>query len=107
MAHGGAIQSPWVYDSGGDNLDRHVTITITFDNATRAITGATLHRDANCTYTKIYLGLGVDGTPNSTTHVFNIAGVSGDVSRTPAQMAAVGFNVIEDVIALGNITAGP
>ena len=107
MAHGGQIQTPWIFDSGGDSQNRHLTITVTFNNATRAITGATLHRDANCTWNKIYIGVGADGSPDSATHKFDVSGITGDVSRTPAQMSAVGFNVIEDITALGNITAGP
>jgi hypothetical protein len=104
---GGVQVSPWTYDSGGDFQNRHVSIVINYDNATRALLGATLHRDAGCVYTKIYIGLGPDGTPDTTTHVFNINNLTGDRSVTPAQLAGVGLSVIEDVFALGQITAGP
>jgi hypothetical protein len=105
--NGGVQVSPWTYDSGGDYQNKHVSISITYDNATRALTGATLHRDAGCVYTKIYIGLGADGTPDTTTHVFNISNLTGDRSVTAGQLSAVGLNVIEDVFALGQITAGP
>jgi hypothetical protein len=105
--HGGAIQSPFVYDSGADANGKSVSITITFNNATRAITGGTLHRDPGCLYKHIYIGLGANGQPDSTTHTFNITSVNGDLSVTAGQLAAQGLNVIEDVTALGQITAGP
>lgn len=104
---GGVPVSPFVYDSGADANDKHVTITINYDNATRALLSGTLHRDAGCLYTKIYIGLGADGTPDSTTHVFGIGNLNGDRSVAAAGFAAVGLNTIEDVFALGQITAGP
>jgi hypothetical protein len=107
MAKGDPPSSPWTYDSGGDFQDRHVSISIVFNNATRVLQSATLHRDAGCVYTKIYIGLGVDGKPDSTTHVFNIGNLTGDRSVNSTQLAAVGLNTIEDVTALGQITAGP
>jgi hypothetical protein len=106
MAKGDPISSPYVYDSGSDYQGKHVSITITFDNATRALLAGTLHRDAGCRYTKILIGLGPDGTPDTTTHVFNIGGLTGDLGVTAAQMTAVGLSTIEDVLALGQITAG-
>jgi hypothetical protein len=105
--NGGVPVSPWRYDSGADYQGNHVSITINYDNTTRALLGATLHRDAGCVYTKIYIGLGADGKPDSTTHVFNVGNLTGDRSVTPAQLAAVGLSTIEDVNALGQITAGP
>ena len=107
MAHGGPIQTPYVYDSGGDFAGLHITITINFNNATRALTGAVIHRDPGCQYTKIYVGLGPDGTPDSGTHTFNVGQLNGDRSFSAAQLLAVGFSTIEDVLALGQITAGP
>lgn len=104
---GGVQVSPWTYDSGGDANDKHVTIRIDYDNATRALLGAVLHRDAGCLYKRIFIGLGADGTPDSTTHVFGIGNLEGDRNVTPTGLAAVGLNVIEDVFALGQITAGP
>ena len=107
MAHGGPIQTPFIYDSGADANGKSVSITINFNNATRAITGGTLHRDSGCLYRHIYIGLGANGQPDSTTHTFNISSVNGDLAVTAGQMAAVGLTTIEDVTALGQITAGP
>lgn len=99
--------SPFTYDSGEDAHGRHVTIRINYDNVTRALLGAVLHRDAGCLYNKIYVGVGVDGRPDSTTQVFNIPNLEGDRNISAAGLAGGGLNVIEDVFALGQITAGP
>jgi hypothetical protein len=103
---GGVAQSPWRYEAA-DYLDRKLSITVTFDNATRAITGATLHRDADCMYTRIFIGVGVDGTPNSSTHVFNVPNLEGDRNFGVGAINSVGLTVIEDVFALGQIAAAP
>lgn len=102
----GPPPSPFVYDTA-DYLDRHLTITINYDNSTRALINATVHRDAGCMYKKIYVGLGADGTPDSTTHVFSVPNLEGDRNITAAGLTAAGLNVIEDVYALGQIAAGP
>ena len=106
MAHGDPLVSPYVYDSGEDANGKHVSITINFNNATRAILNGTLHRDPGCLYKHILIGLGADGKPDSTTHTFNITSVNGDLAVTSGQFAAVGLTTIESVLALGQITAG-
>jgi hypothetical protein len=100
---GGPAQSPWVYQAP-DYRGNLIRITITFNNATRAITSATVFRDAACVYTKIYIGLGADGTPNSTNKVFSIP--PGTTSVPLSQLSNNGLNTIEDVLAL-QVTAGP
>jgi len=107
MAKGDPITTPWFYDSGGDYQGNHLTITVDFDNVTRAIQGATIHRDAGCAYVRIYVGLGPDGTPNSTTHVFAVPNLEGDRHIGAAAIAAAGITTIEGLLALGQITAGP
>jgi hypothetical protein len=104
---GGPLQSPWVYDSGSDSNGNRVTLTINFNTTTHALANAVLHRDAGCMYKKIYIGLGPDGTADSTTHVFGIGNLEGDRNITAAGLQAVGLTTIDDVIALGQITAGP
>jgi hypothetical protein len=105
MSHGGPVVSPYVYDSGGDFQGNHITITVVFNDVSRALTSATVHRDAGCVYTKILIGIGADGTPNTTTKVINVGNLVGDRSFTPTQMAAVGLNTIDDILSL-QITAG-
>lgn len=106
MMHGGPVQSPYVALDAPDNLGRHLTITFVFDNVTRALATGTVHRDANCRWHKIVIGIGADGDPGSSTHTFNVGNLVGDQSFNATQMAAVGFSTIEDVLAL-QITAVP
>ena len=77
---------------------------MTFNNATRALTGATVFRDATCLYQQIYIGTGTDGTPNSTNKKFPVP--AGTTSISANQLKQVGLNVIEEILAL-QITAGP
>lgn len=104
----GDIPNPWTYDSGIDANGLSIRISIPWNSSTRALqTPGTVHRDPGCLYTHIYIGLGVDGTPNSTTRVFNLTGLSGDVTFTAAQMHTRGLDTVDDILNAGNITAGP
>jgi hypothetical protein len=87
-----------------DYKDHVIRITVTFDNTTKVLTGATAFRDATCVYTKIYIGVGADGTPDATPHKVTVP--SGTTTVTAAQLSAVGLSTINDIIAL-QITAGP
>lgn len=119
MAKGDVQQSPlvltfgdYLYDAASvidpTRPDHAVQVTVSFNNATRAITGAVVWRAANCRWTKIAVGVGTDGTPDTATRVFNLAGVN-DATRnvTAAQMAAAPWNVttIEQFQSAGQITA--
>lgn len=102
MARGDVLQSPYIarFD---DYLRRAITITVNFDNATRSITGAVVVRDAGCLWTKLLIGLGADGTPDSTTRKVTVP-----VGTTPvAKSVFTGFGVdtIEQFQAF-QITAG-
>jgi hypothetical protein len=103
---GGPAQTPYVYDAA-DYMDRHLTITINFNNATRALTSGTVHRDPDCMYTKILIGVGGDGRPDSSPHKIDVGKLEGDRTFTANQMSAVGLDTIEDVFALGQIAAAP
>lgn len=94
--------SPHIWDSP-DFQGRIIRITIEHDNATRAITGVTTFRDADCVYKKILVGLGANGTPDSTGHAFTCP--AGTHSIPVQQMTAQGFSTIEQFQAL-QITAG-
>jgi hypothetical protein len=99
----GVQQTPWVW-TAADAANNVIRITVTFNNATRALTGATVFRDAACVYTKIYIGVGSDGSPNSSPRVFTVP--AGTTTFTAAQMSSVGLNTIENILA-HQITAGP
>lgn len=115
MARGDPLTSPYVM-SFGDYLndpgvapDSHVIrITVSFDNVTRQIAGAQVFRSADCLWTKIFLGLGVDGSPNSTLKVFDLSGFSGTrlISANTMSKPPYNVNTIEDFLAAGQITAG-
>jgi hypothetical protein len=103
MARGDPLTSPWVW-SAADYLGRTITITSNFNNATRALQASSVVRAAGCLYGHLYIGLGGDGTPDSTTKSFAVP--VGTTSITANQMSAKGLNTIDDVLAL-QITAGP
>lgn len=106
MAKGDPLLSPWVWDAR-DNEGDVIRITVAFDNTTRAITGITAFRDAACIYTKIVIGLGADGTPNTTDKTIAVpAGTTVLTASQRAALASKGLSTIEDVLAL-QITAIP
>jgi hypothetical protein len=103
LGRGDPAQSPYVWESG-DYQGKVIRITVVFNNATRSITSASVFRDADCVYTRLYLGRGADGSPNSSTRSFV---VPAGITNVPVQqMANRGFSTIEDFLAL-QITAGP
>jgi hypothetical protein len=104
-ARGDVLQSPWS-SRFADYQDKAITLTVTFNNATRAITGGSITRDAGCMYTKVLVGLGGDGRPDSTDKVFNVGGLEGTQSVGAAAFTSGGFTTVESIQAL-QITASP
>lgn len=101
MAHGDVLVSPWVvefFDFG----HREVKITVNFNDSTRALTNAVVHRDTGCKFTKIVLDDPNDGAKAKPLPA--PADGAGDRTYTAAQMSAQGLNTIEQVLAL-QITA--
>lgn len=95
MGFGPLPTSPFVFEAR-DHLGRLISITIPYDNATKAINGtASVHRDVGCLYSKIVVDRGVDGKPDSSTKAFTVP--VGDRTFTVAQMAAVGLTNINQV----------
>lgn len=88
-----------------DYTDLEIRITVNWDAATRATTGATVHRDDGCQWTKILVGTGADGSPDSTVKSFDLSGFAGDRSFTAGQMSGRGFATVDDFLSL-QITAG-
>jgi hypothetical protein len=104
MAHGDVQVSPWIW-SAADYQGNSITITIPFNNATKAIqNGSSIVRDPGCVYAHMYIGLGADGTPDTTVRAFAVS--VGTRTVTANQMGAVGLHTIDDVLNL-QITAGP
>lgn len=95
--------SPWLAYTATDFAGFTVSFTVTFD-ASNNLTGATVFRDAACQYKNVYIGLGVDGTPNTTSKKFAIPAGTTQVSK--AQINAVGVRTVADAQDT-QITAGP
>jgi hypothetical protein len=98
----GTQLTPWT-QSFPDYQNKAITITVNFNDSTGNITNATIVRDVGCVYSKIFIGTGVDGKPNSAPGTFAVA--EGTTNFSAAQLASGGFNVIEDILQL-QITAG-
>jgi hypothetical protein len=101
----GSIPNPLVVPIP-DNYGKNMTISFAFNDATRALTGATVTRDDGCQWSRLYLGVGPDGTVETSPKLFNLEGIVGARQFTPGQLGAVGLSTIEQVWAL-QITAGP
>jgi hypothetical protein len=95
-----------VINEFGDNFDRFIRITTAFNTTTRAITGITVFRDADCQWTSIFLGLGPDGDPRNTDKNIDVpAGTTVLTSQQLNRLSQRGISTIEDFLAL-QITAG-
>lgn len=99
---GGQAHPPYIWEAA-DYAGKVIRITVNFDDTTRLLSGASVFRDAACVYTKILIGKGVDGTPDSTTKSFTVP--AGTTNITQNQLNSRGFDTIEDFLAL-QITAG-
>lgn len=105
MAKGDPITSPFVWQQS-DTYGLVIRATFSFDNITRALTGAVVYRDPGCLKTTVYVGVGPDGQPESTApkNIFEIP--DGTTEINVNQMRQRGFATIEDVLA-AQITCGP
>lgn len=103
MGTPGVQVSPWVWQAL-DYQGAALTISLVFNNNTKALGTATLTRDAACVYQHLYFGTGPDGTPNTAPGTFLVP--VGTSTVTANQLKQGGFNTINDVLAL-QITAGP
>lgn len=106
-AHGdpdpGRAPSPYIMEFP-DYQNNVIRITINYNDATGSITGGSVFRDGACVYHKILVGLGGDGSPDSTTHKFNVP--AGTTVLNKNAFVVSGFDTIEEFWAL-QITAGP
>jgi hypothetical protein len=94
------MNSPQVQE-WSDNSGFVIRVSTFFDVTTRAITGITVFRDAACHWTRIVIGLGPDGTPDSTTRDITVP--SGTRVLTATQLNALasrGIATIDDFNSL-------
>lgn len=97
--------SPYVV-TFGDYLGRVIRITVSFDTGTGDLTDIVVFRDAGCLFTKILIGTGPDGTPDSSPRAVNVP--AGTTDFTPAQLQVLknrGLNTITEFYSY-QITAG-
>lgn len=108
MARGDNPTSPWTFWSANDNEGEVISATVTWVGAwtgANPLTGGTVFRDPGCAYTKVIIGVGPDGTPNTSTRIVNVP--SGTTSVTAGQLSAVGLDTVADVLGAPQITAIP
>ena len=93
--------NPWVFQT----FDRNglpFSITIPWNAGNRNITGGTVYRSPGCQVSTIMIGLGPDGTPNTSENAYTVPEGSTDFAANV--LRANGLNTIDDVVAL-QITA--
>ena len=94
-----------------DYLEHQIWIDIYWLDAPllpHTITGMTVHRDPECEFTRIVVGLGTGNSPNTTDKVFEIPeGTTTVVDSVLRYLANKGMVTVEDFIS-SNVTAlGP
>jgi hypothetical protein len=99
----GPIPSPWVVEFR-DYVGKILRITTNFDNTTRALQNAVVHRDPGCVYTKIVFDDPGDNQKAKRLTAPNDA--QGDRTYTANQLASQGLDTIEEAQAI-QITAEP
>jgi hypothetical protein len=103
MARGDVQLSPW-FNEFADNTGLKVTISVAFNEATRAIQSAVIHRDDGCQWTRI-----VFDDPNDDAKAKRLtapADGAGDRTYTRQQINSQGLSTIEQAMGL-QITAAP
>src|SRR5258706_16324118 len=106
MAHGDAVTSPYVAGNWTDYTGiNRISVTVKFDAVTRVISEIDTHRDAACLYTKIAVGIGPDGTPDTSPRDWTPP--IGDHISTPQELTFLsnqGVSTIEQFLSF-QITA--
>jgi hypothetical protein len=103
MAKGDVQLSPWVW-TAGDYQGLVIRITVNFNDTTRALVNAVVHRDDGCMFTKIVFDIPSDGVKSKRLPA-PLDG-QGDRTYSKGQMSAQGLDTFEDVMAV-QITAEP
>lgn len=96
------LNNPYVTE-WRDYADKVLRISVAWNQTTRKVESVTLHRDPECLYTRVLVGLGPDGTPDTSTKTFEVGGIT-DITVNGNQAKARGFEFIDDF--MDNFTAG-
>ena len=102
--------TPWatpVTWLSADNAGKTIRVTFVFDNTTLVLSSVTATRTPGCMYANVYFGLGGDGLPDSTVHVFANVSAGVAVAIPAVTLSDYGFTTVADVFASPQITAGP
>lgn len=102
QAHGDRDPSPWT-SRFADWQGSAIVLTVNFNETTRAILNAKVERDEACVYTKLLIGVGPNGSPDSTDTQLTIEAGPSSIGR--GQFVEWGFDKIED-LQNTQITAG-
>lgn len=86
-----------------DYQDKAITVSVTFNDNTKVLSGAEIIREPGCVYQTILWGLGEDGRPDNTTMKFIIP--EGTTNLNRQALSRVGLASIDNVLAV-QITAG-
>lgn len=98
--------NPYVYDSGGDNNDNHIVVEFYWGPITRLIVSITTHRDVGCDWSHIFVGLGPDGSPNTSPRQWSVPeGDTNMIQNLLTFLATNGLSTIDDLLT-NQITAG-
>jgi hypothetical protein len=90
-------QTPYIWEDG-DYVGLVIRITVNFNNSTRALQNAVVHRDDGCQYHTIVFDNPTDAVKAK--RLAAPADGAGDKTYTANQMKAQGLNTIEDVMAV-------
>lgn len=90
------MTSPYLFYSAGDFQGKIISITLNFDNTTRAMINATVFRDPDCVFRKLLIGTGADGSPDSSTRVVNVP--AGTTVVPASTLALINLNTPEDFL---------
>ena len=94
--------NPWTWEAN-DIHGRTISITIPWNATSRSLQNVTVARESGCLLTRIFIGLGTDGTPDTAKNTYSVpVGTSQVTAKT---LSRRGLTTIDDVEALGQITA--
>lgn len=93
--------NPWVW-AANDRNGVELSISVPWNAQNRGVQSATVVRPSGCLLSRIFIGVGPDGTPDTSTNVYSVP--VGTTSVAANILRQNGLNTIDDVIAL-QITA--